>query len=967
LVNSNGKWSSIMQNNGVVLIILTSITFFLSTLCATPDSKKTITFIKNLSQQTGIPTNQPFKIHKITFESDVPFSKEEFFYLTNLTSHRFITLDDIYHAHKQLKQKKRFDVINVSIFTREKQKHLHFKLIAHWTLKKLLISGIWFGKHAYENLYLQHPGEIFDISLHQESLDEMKKLLHQKGYFSCLINDELFYNKKEKSITIKISIQKGLRARIDHSNFIVQIPTDTTQETFLANKLQQKLSSFLHNNHYSKKMLTKVKEQIKTILIKQGFPKHHINLKRYVKNKEKQIDLLFTIRIEQKHLFTFEGNHYFSDKQINEKIINFEKPEWLLDSSIIAQQLLHAYYDHGFWQVKVTRKQITTRPNELAPYHYHFTIEEGKRIRIANVIVKDATTNKEEKNKFFFQPVLNATYYNEKLLNKSINFLKNFYVEHGFWDFTIIDQQYIKENEADTYSIILFVTKGIQRFLDKIYTKNNFDIEKSELVTGLPLNPTKLANQRLSILSHFQKQGFWYVDAQPELVATNTSTNVSVTWNITPGEQVRFGKLYLRGNTRLPFKRIMKEINFMQGDLWDRKKLDYSRKKLKKLDIFKYIEIHPKKISHQQSSKPIILTLVDDNPFELKLRSGYFLTSKNFLLKRESTYKFGGSILIKNPLNLADKLSFNTDVTQFEKDFDFCYQVPHPFNSPIVTQCKAYYHKYVHPLEVGKNDSAYEAIQNGFLLGITKEYREQSYYGISIGNEWIRTSRARGNLKLSKNMINTTIPYFFIEPSLVIDNLDDKINTTKGSLTFCSIKMMVPETTRSITYRIMLEHAMFHHFGNKIVGALRIRWGHMFREKFEEIMPIERFFLGGPSTVRGYSKDTVPPLGKTLKQCLHGKIIEEYTIQGGSSMINGNAELRFPIYKSLGLVLFHDIGVLSQSGFSGFKGKWSPASGWGLRYQTPVGALRFDIGWKWNKSFPQDTRYAWYLTLGQAF
>jgi outer membrane translocation and assembly module TamA len=151
-----------------------------------------------------------------------------------------------------------------------------------------------------------------------------------------------------------------------------------------------------------------------------------------------------------------------------------------------------------------------------------------------------------------------------------------------------------------------------------------------------------------------------------------------------------------------------------------------------------------------------------------------------------------------------------------------------------------------------------------------------------------------------------------------------------------------------------------------VVTALRLRWGHIFRQNFEEIMPIERFFLGGPYSVRGYSKDTVPPLGQTTK-LVDGKTVTEYTIQGGSSMLNGNIELRFPIYKSFGGVVFQDIGVLSQSGFSGFTSRWYPASGYGLRYHTPIGALRFDMGWKWKKSFPGDSSYAWYLTLSQIF
>lgn len=377
--------------------------------------------------------------------------------------------------------------------------------------------------------------------------------------------------------------------------------------------------------------------------------------------------------------------------------------------------------------------------------------------------------------------------------------------------------------------------------------------------------------------------------------------------------------------------------------------------------------MHPESKALQQSKKPIVLTLLDDNPLAFKLRGGYFLTNKNFLLKRASTYKVGATLLVKNPLNLADTLSLSTNVSNFEKDFDLDYQVPSLFDQTAHGKFKLYAHKYIHPLRVGESDSAYEATQNGFLFCVTKEYRPFSFWGVTVGQEWMKTNRIRGNIKLSQNMINKTIPYFFIEPNLVIDKLDDKLDTKRGSLTFCSIKMMAPEVNRSYTYKIMFDRSMFCPLYHNIIGSLRIRWGHLFRQKFEEIMPIERFFLGGPYSVRGYIKDTLPPLGKTKVICEDGTTRTDFTIQGGSSMINGNLELRFPIYKSFGGVIFQDIGVLSQSGFSGFKGRWYPTSGWGLRYQTPIGALRFDIGWKWKLCFPTETSYAWYLTLGQVF
>jgi translocation and assembly module TamA len=85
-------------------------------------------------------------------------------------------------------------------------------------------------------------------------------------------------------------------------------------------------------------------------------------------------------------------------------------------------------------------------------------------------------------------------------------------------------------------------------------------------------------------------------------------------------------------------------------------------------------------------------------------------------------------------------------------------------------------------------------------------------------------------------------------------------------------------------------------------------------------------------------------------------------------MCNINFELRFPIIKQVGGVLFNDCGLLSSDMYADFRPEnILGATGCGIRFATPFGPLRFDIGWKWRRHMHCERSYAWFLTFGQAF
>jgi outer membrane protein assembly factor BamA len=135
----------------------------------------------------------------------------------------------------------------------------------------------------------------------------------------------------------------------------------------------------------------------------------------------------------------------------------------------------------------------------------------------------------------------------------------------------------------------------------------------------------------------------------------------------------------------------------------------------------------------------------------------------------------------------------------------------------------------------------------------------------------------------------------------------------------------------------------------------------------------ENFFTGGGSSLRGFPLNGAGPQ-RPVQVCSQGttncSLIS--VPQGGPELFIVNSELRtpqfpMPIIKKLGFAVFYDGGnVYDRIGFKNFFSDFTNHVGGGLRYSTPVGPIRIDIGHNLN-SPPGVKSTQIFVTLGQAF
>jgi outer membrane protein assembly factor BamA len=376
--------------------------------------------------------------------------------------------------------------------------------------------------------------------------------------------------------------------------------------------------------------------------------------------------------------------------------------------------------------------------------------------------------------------------------------------------------------------------------------------------------------------------------------------------------------------------------------------------------------------------KIMLLNVHEDDPYEVRLRLGAGLQqmSKEFTFRNVS-YVAGGVFLVKNPFNYADQFRIDAEYTHGEQTFAARYTRPWIFNLPIKGSFELYATQYLQPGLRHNQKNIYSFVQQGFLLGFN--YRRRVIDAqLNTGIEWMKTNvvdkinapfftaEITRALNFEPLLVDRKIPYALFEPTLVIDRLNNKLNPTHGSLGLFSVKGMFPLRLlrrNSFFLRIFIDQSVYLPV-QKSVFAFRLRAGHIFYKDFKNVMPAERFYMGGANSIRSYETDMCPPLGTIVNH--NGKTC--FVPQGARSMITFNAEWRMPLYQNFWMTVFQDLGALSNNHFADIRAQNILAgTGFGLRYNTPIGPLRFDIAWKWHRPDHAISRYCWFLSFGNAF
>jgi outer membrane protein assembly factor BamA len=225
------------------------------------------------------------------------------------------------------------------------------------------------------------------------------------------------------------------------------------------------------------------------------------------------------------------------------------------------------------------------------------------------------------------------------------------------------------------------------------------------------------------------------------------------------------------------------------------------------------------------------------------------------------------------------------------------------------------------------------------------------------------------------NLIDRAFPKFLLSSfagTLIRDTRDDQVDAKAGTFVSASAQLASEAIGSEFGFvKTSVTGQLFHRLPhtNEIVfaGNARVGLARGFTpvtdtvtgtEQTGQLPASERFFAGGDTTHRGFAVDQLGVPGQTIDA--------DGFATGGNAIVLLNAELRVPLTGAVSVVGFLDSGNVFAHPVDVRLADFRNAVGGGVRYKSPLGPLRFDVGVNVNRQ-PGEKRTAWFVNFGQAF
>jgi outer membrane protein insertion porin family len=670
---------------------------------------------------------------------------------------------------------------------------------------------------------------------------------------------------------------------------------------------------------------------------------------------------------------TFEGNNELTTEKLKEGFTLL--PRTAFNIQLIneaAEKIRLKYQDAGFYDAVVVPVI-----NELkgGDRNVVFYIEEGQKVKIADIIItgNNALSTEEIKKSlktqeyWFFSFLGRSGALRTDELREDVETIKNLYYNKGYIQVqvdepVIVPKQYTfrecyfwghkktftRKNEL---VIRINVKEGEQFRVGSVNIKGNQIISTEDLEKEIKLKRGDIFSRDVlrqdvnTIIDRYDSLARPFANVVPLFDINQNNKTVAITIDIQEGGEVRIGRIDISGNSKTRDKVIRREMRLAEGDLYNKKALKRSYERLNNLNFFETVEIVPQR----RQMEPIMdldVKVKEKLTGTLSIGGGYSSVDKLVGIAEVTQGNLGGrGQLLKLKLQWGQAGTTNLYVLSFME--------PYLFDKPIWGKIDLY--------NQTQQYDGYDLKSNGIGLSAGKSFGEYVSTSLrySLDSSLVSNITLTAPFTIQQQLGNygDRITTSALTWSLARDTRDFYLDPKTGSKNSIYAEYAGgPLGGDANFFKTVGDSAWYFPLFWDTVFMARGRYGYV-ESIIDKPVPVgERFFVGGPSTVRGFRFGSAGPRDSQLNAI------------GGTKEMLFNFEYSFPIVPAARLkgVLFYDVGKAFDADENVRLSELRQSTGWGFWWLSPIGPLKFEWGYIVHKR-PTDQPSQFEFSIGAMF
>lgn len=542
--------------------------------------------------------------------------------------------------------------------------------------------------------------------------------------------------------------------------------------------------------------------------------------------------------------------------------------------------------------------------------------------------------------------------YSNELMDLDLERLKRIYQSEGFLNVQTSLRPLEVNEKKRTVKVIIEIEEGEPVVIDTISiavirNTRNIDVDslykkfsgKLNLKEGKRFRDEALKQDTRFIEDAFRSLGYAYSSADYRLSFKPEEYTTGIQYTVQPGPISHVGETRISGNNRVSEEFIRKQLKYKEGELYDKSQLDRTRQNLYSLQLFRVVSVLPNRDPETQKSTIPVNIYIEEAPrISTRFGAGYG-TEDKFRTFLDLNYRgfLGGARRINLYLKHSALEPYSVRLRWIQPRFL-------GFNSTIS----------VNPFLIRNKEPGYDTRTFGVNIPFSYPFSPSTTGKITYYLENVQQQIEEGDSEfldresnkflynksgiLLSGIFNSSTPSFSPEKGINF-SLGYKINGHIFGSDFNYTKLWGDFRT-------------YHDLGDFIL-AFRVMAGGISSADSSGFIPVEdRFYSGGSNSIRGWNRSELGPKR------------ESGTPLGGKSIFESNIEIRYPLVWRLSLVAFFEAGNVWEKTWTYDFNHLGYAAGSGLRIETPIGPVRFDVGVPvWNEKRSAQ----FFISVGQAF